>query len=146
MIINYGIPKKIKTDNRNSFSNKYNNVDATQFGTICNVLDIELATNSLSTAKANSKKYNRIIDNASSIKYDEKYYAPFESETGKIICFTRKIECIVLAKNYAKNSLIQYMLVNQKKEFKKLVDELIKIKPEKRKEKLTEYKNYIINH
>ena len=164
MIINYGIPKKIKTDNRNSFSNKYNNVDATQFGTICNMLNIELVTTSASTAKANieranktfkdrliaelrvnnineideaneylnkvfipkinkkfsyeidlktskmrvnnysiqelnlivSEKYNRIIDNASSIKYDGKYYVPFESETGEIICFTRKTECIVL--------------------------------------------------
>ena len=35
MIINYGIPEKIKADNRNSFSNNKNQVDTTQFGIIC---------------------------------------------------------------------------------------------------------------
>lgn len=32
IIVNYGIPSKIKTDNRNSFSNNKNKVDTTQFG------------------------------------------------------------------------------------------------------------------
>ncbi len=161
MIINYGIPARIKTDNRNSFSNKDNKVNTTQFGIICNMLDIELVTTSASTAKANverengvfknrliaelrhknitdideankylnetfipkmnkkfsyeidpktskmrtnsysheelnliiSEKYNRIIDNASSIKYNSKYYVPINPNTGEITCFTKKTEC-----------------------------------------------------
>ncbi len=164
MIMNYGIPKRIKTDNRNSFSNQENKVDTTQFGTICNTLGIELVTTSVSTAKANverengvfknrliaelrhenitdideanrylnevfipkinkkfsykidpktskmkpnnyteeelnliiSEKYTRIIDNASSIKYDTKYYVPTNPDTGEVICFMRKTECTVI--------------------------------------------------
>lgn len=53
ILVNYGIPKRIKTDNRNSFSNQENKADTTQFGIICNMLDIELVTTSVSTAKAN---------------------------------------------------------------------------------------------
>ena len=161
MIINYGIPKKIKTDNRNSFSNKNNEIYSTQFGIICDMLDIELDTTSLPTAKANverenktfkdrliaefrhenitnideankylneifipkmnkkfsyeinsntskmrpndyseqelnliiSEKYTRIIDNASSVKYNNKYYIPVNPNTGEITCFMRKTEC-----------------------------------------------------
>lgn len=164
MIINYGIPKKIKTDNRNSFSNQENKVDTTQFGMICNTLGIELVTTSVSTAKANverenrtfknrliaelrhegitdideanrylnevfipkmnkkfsyeidlktskmktnnyseqelnliiSEKYTRIIDNASSIKYNTKYYIPINPDTGEVICFIKKTECTVI--------------------------------------------------
>lgn len=161
IIINYGIPEKIKTDNRNSFSNQNNNTETTQFGIICNMLNINLVTTSVSTAKANvertnktfkdrliaefrhenindiddankyineifipkmnkkfsyeinpdtskmrennyskeelnliiSEKYDRIIDNASSIKYDNKYFIPFDSDTGEVICFKKKTEC-----------------------------------------------------
>ena len=161
IIINYGIPARIKTDNRNSFSNKENKVDTTQFGSICNTLNIELVTTSVSTAKAIverenrtfkdrliaefrhknitdidktneylnntfipkmnkkfsyeidsktskmkpniyseeelcliiSEKYTRIIDNASSIKYDNKYYIPINPDTGEITCFMKKTEC-----------------------------------------------------
>lgn len=161
MIINYGIPKKIKTDNRNSFSNLSNKVDTTQFGLICETLNIELITTSISTAKANverqnktfkdrliaefrhenitsideankylneifipkmnrkfsyeidnktsqmrknsyslkelkliiSEKYSRIIDNASSIKYSNKYYIPINTETGEIVCFKAHTKC-----------------------------------------------------
>lgn len=164
MIINYGIPKRIKTDNRNSFSNQDNKVDTTQFGMICNTLGIELITTSISTAKANierengtfknrliaelrhegitdideankylneifipkmnkkfsyevdpktskmrinnyseeelnliiSEKYTRIIDNASSIKYDTKYYVPINPDTGEVVCFIKKTECTVI--------------------------------------------------
>lgn len=49
IIINYGIPHKIKTDNRNSFSNGKNKVDTTQFGSICNDLKITLVTTSVAT-------------------------------------------------------------------------------------------------
>ena len=159
MIINYGIPKKIKTDNRNSFSNQENKVDTTQFGIICNILGIELVTTSVSTAKANierenrtfknrliaelrhegitdiddankylnevfipkmnkkfsyevdsetskmrpnnyseqelnliiSEKYTRIIDNASSIKYNNKYYVPINPDIGEVVCFMKKL-------------------------------------------------------
>lgn len=163
-IINYGIPEKIKTDNRNSFSNKENNVDTTQFGIICNTLGIKLETSSVSTAKPNveranrtfkdrliaelrhenitdideanrylnevfipkmnkkfsyeidtktskmkpnnyttlelkliiSEKYNRIIDNASSIKYNNKYYIPINPDTGEVVCFKKHTECMFI--------------------------------------------------
>lgn len=161
MIINYGIPARIKADNRNSFSNNKNKVDATQFGIICGVLGIELITTSVATAKANverengvfknrliaelrhegindideanrylnevfipkmnkkfsyeidsktskmrpnnyteeelnliiSEKYTRIIDNASSIKFSNKYYLPANPETGEVVCFMRGTQC-----------------------------------------------------
>ena len=161
IIINYGIPKRIKTDNRNSFSNKNSETETTQFGSICKILNIELITTSVSTAKANverenktfkdrliaelrhegiinidnankylnevfipkmnkkfsyqinektsvmrknnysleelnliiSEKYTRIIDNASSIKYDNKYYVPVNPNTGEIVNFINKTIC-----------------------------------------------------
>lgn len=161
IIINYGIPKRIKTDNRNSFSNQKKETKSTQFGIICNSLNIELITTSVSTAKANvervnktfkdrliaelrhenitnidkaneylnnifipkinkkfsyqineqssvmrknnysdfelnliiSEKYKRIIDNASSIKYDNKYYVPISPDTGEIVNFRSKTLC-----------------------------------------------------
>lgn len=161
IIMNYGIPARIKTDNRNSFSNQDNSTETTQFGIICNMLNIELVTTSVSTAKANverenktfkdrliaelrhecisniddankylnevfiskmnkkfsyqidpktskmrtnnynkeelnliiSEKFTRIIDNASSIKYDNKYYVPIDSKTGEIVCFMKKTDC-----------------------------------------------------
>ena len=164
VIINYGIPEKIKTDNRNSFSNQENSTDTTQFGIICNILNINLVTTSISTAKANverenktfkdrliaelrhecitdidsankylnevfipkmnkkfsyeidpkksrmrtnnyslqelnliiSEKYTRIIDNASSIKYDGKYYVPVNIDTGEVINYKKKTECMVI--------------------------------------------------
>ena len=160
-IINYGIPKRIKTDNRTTFSNQENKVDTTQFGRICIDLAIELITTSIPTAKANverenktfkdrliaelrhegitdidnankylneifipkmnkkfsyaidekismmkknnysdeelnliiSEKFTRIIDNASTIKYDNKYYIPINPDTGEVTCFMKKTEC-----------------------------------------------------
>ena len=164
MIINYGIPKKIKTDNRNSFSNNNNKEFLTQFGKICNILNIELITTSVATAKANierengvfknrliaelrhegitdineankylnevfipkmnkkfsyeidekttmmrennyselelnliiSEKFERIIDNASSIKYNNKYYVPINPDSGEVTCFIKKTKCIFI--------------------------------------------------
>ena len=164
LIINYGIPLRIKTDNRNSFSNGKNKVDTTQFGVICEALNIELITTSVSTAKANverengtfknrliaefrhenitdidaannylnnvfipkmnkkfsyeidsktskmrtnnyteeelnliiSEKFTRIIDNASSIKYNNKYYVPVNPNTGEVTCFMKKTECTLI--------------------------------------------------
>lgn len=161
IIINYGIPKRIKTDNRTTFSNQENKVDTTQFGRICIELGIELITTSVATAKANVERENRtfkerlipelrvnnitdideanrylneifipkinkkfsfeidektsmmkknnyseqeldliiserttrIIDNASSIKYNNKYYVPTDPNTGEVICFMKKTEC-----------------------------------------------------
>ena len=161
VIINYGIPEKIKTDNRNSFSNQENKVDTTQFGKVCEILNINLITTSVATAKPNiermnktfkdrliaelrheniinideanrylndvfipkmnkkfsyeidpktskmrpnnyteeelsliiSEKYIRIIDNASSIKYDNNYYIPIDNETGEVVCFKKGTEC-----------------------------------------------------
>ena len=161
IIINYGIPLRIKTDNRNSFSHNKNKVDTTQFGVICQILGIELITTSIATSKANverqnktfkdrliaelrheniadieeanrylneifipkmnkkfsyeidpktskmrannysdeelnliiSEKYTRIIDNASWIKYNIKYYIPVNPDTGEVTCFMKKTEC-----------------------------------------------------
>ena len=164
VIINYGIPKRIKTDNRTTFSNQENKVDTTQFGAICNALNIELITTSVATSKPNVERENktfkdrliaelrheniteidtaneylnnvfipkmnkkfsyeinpktskmrinnyseeelnliiserdtRIIDNASSIKYNNKYYVPVNNDTGEVICFKAKTECTVI--------------------------------------------------
>lgn len=161
IIMNFGIPKRIKTDNRTTFSNQENKVDTTQFGRICIDLGIELITTSVPTAKANverengtfknrliaelrhgkitdiddankylnevfipkmnkkfsyeiieetsmmkpnhysekelnliiSEKFTRIIDNASSIKYNNKYYIPINDDTGQVTCFIKKTEC-----------------------------------------------------
>ena len=163
-IINYGIPKCIKTDNRTTFSNKENKVDTTQFGIICMELGIELITTSVPTAKANVERENRtfknrliaelrhegitdldeankylneifipkmnkkfsyeidkrtsmmkqnnyseqelnliiservvrIIDNASSIKFENKYYVPVDDNTGEVISYIKKTECLVI--------------------------------------------------
>ena len=162
IIINYGIPYKIKVDNRNSFSNGKNKVDTTQFGGICNELGINLVTTSVATSKLNverengtfknrliaelrhegitdidsaneylnnvfipkmnakfsykinktmmkknnysdlelnliiSEKYERLIDNASSIKYKNKYYIPVDPNTGEIISFISKTICTLI--------------------------------------------------
>ena len=166
IIINYGIPSKIKTDNRSSFSsnnakNKDKKLFTTQFGRICAELNIVLETTSIATAKANverengtfknrliaelrhegittineaneylnsifipkinkrfsyaidektslmrennytdnelkliiSEKYDRIIDNASSISYRGKYYVPIDIETGETACFIKGTKC-----------------------------------------------------
>ena len=170
IIINYGIPKRIKTDNRTTFSNQENKVDTTQFGRICIELGIELITTSVATAKANVERENRtfkdrliaelrhegitdideankylnevfipkmnkkfsyeieeknsmmkknnyseeelnliisertvrIIDNASSIKYNGKYYIPIDNNTGEIVSYIKKTECIVIMTYNAK--------------------------------------------
>ena len=164
IIINYGIPKRIKTDNRTTFSNQENEINTTQFGRICIELGIELITTSVATAKANVERENRtfknrliaelrhegitnideankylnkvfipkmnkkfsyeidektsmmkqnnyseqelnliiserttrIIDNASSIKFENKYYVPVNNETGEVVSYMKKTECIVI--------------------------------------------------
>ena len=161
IIMNYGIPKRIKADNRTTFSNQENKVDTTQFGRICIELGIELITTSVAVAKAHverengtfknrliaelrhegitdidsanqylnevfipkmnkkfsyeidpktsqmktnnyseqelsliiSERFTRIIDNASSIKYEGKYYIPVNPDTGEVVCFIKKTEC-----------------------------------------------------
>ena len=166
-IINYGIPAKIKADNRSSFSanntkNKEIKTFLTQFGKVCEELNIVLETTSIATAKANverengtfknrliaelrrkgiitideankylneifipkmnkrfsyaidknksvmkennysleelkliiSEKYTRIIDNASSISYNRKYYIPINIETGEVTSFMKGTKCI----------------------------------------------------
>lgn len=169
IIINYGIPSKIKADNRSSFSannakNKDKKLFMTQFGRICEELNIVLETTSIATAKANverengtfknrliaelrhegistideanaylnnifipkmnkkfsyaidektslmkennytdeelkliiSEKYNRIIDNASAISYNKKYYIPINIETGEVTTFMKGTKCIFI--------------------------------------------------
>lgn len=63
IIINYGIPKRIKTDNRTTFSNHENKIDTTQFGRICIELGIELITTSVAVAKANVERENGTFKN-----------------------------------------------------------------------------------
>ena len=68
MIINYGIPAKIKADNRSTFSannakNKDKKLFITQFGKVCEILDIVLHTTSISTAKANVERENETFKN-----------------------------------------------------------------------------------
>lgn len=167
IIINYGIPAKIKADNRSTFT--ANNVKdkekaLTQFGKACERLNIILHTTSVSTAKANVERENetfknrliaelrregitsideandylnnvfipkmnkkfsyvinketslmreniytekelkliiserkeKIIDNASAISDNYKYYIPINPETGEIVNFMRGTKCILI--------------------------------------------------
>ena len=169
LIINYGIPAKIKADNRSTFS--ANNAKdkeikrfITQFGKVCEQLDIVLYTTSISTAKANVERENetfknrliaelrlnnitdideanmylnevfipkmnkkfsyaiddktslmrentyteeelkliiserkeKIIDNASCISYNRKYYIPIDIETGEVINFQKGTKCTLI--------------------------------------------------
>ena len=64
IIINYGIPVKIKADNRSSFSannakNKEKKTFMTQFGKVCERLDIVLHTTSVATSKSNVERENK---------------------------------------------------------------------------------------
>ena len=64
IILNYGIPAKIKADNRSSFTvnktgNQKNKQFFTQFGKVCEELNIVLETTSVSTAKANVERENK---------------------------------------------------------------------------------------
>lgn len=166
IIINYGIPAKIKADNRSTFSannakDKSKKNFMTQFGKVCERLNIVLYTTSSSTSKANierenetfknrliaefrheniytideannylnnvfipkmnkrfsyainektslmtpntytqdelkliiSERKDKIIDNASSISYNSKYYIPVNPESGEVICFMKGTKC-----------------------------------------------------
>ena len=169
MIINFGIPKRIKTDKRNSFSinnakSSKSKLNITQFGRICEDLEIELLCNSNPLFKPNAERengtfkrrlkaelrhegittieeankylnevfipkinerfscqinpkknvmrennytedelnliisirYERTIDNASSIKYFNNYYLPTNIETGEVISFKSGTKCSVV--------------------------------------------------
>ena len=63
MIINFGIPKRIKTDKRNSFSinnakSSKSKLNITQFGRICEDLEIELLCSSNPLFKPNAEREN----------------------------------------------------------------------------------------
>ena len=167
IVINYGIPAKIKADNRSTFTanNAKNKEKAlTQFGKVCEELGIVLHTTSVSTAKANVERENetfknrliaelrrenittideannylnnifipkmnkkfsyaidektslmrentyteeelkliiserkkKVIDNASAISYNYKYYVPIHPETGEVVNFMKGTECILI--------------------------------------------------
>ena len=169
IIINYGIPVKIKADNRSSFSannakEKEKKTFMTQFGKVCERLNIVLHTTSVATAKANIERENKtfkdrliaelryknitnideankylnevfipkmnkrfsyaidektslmrvnsyteeelkliiserkekVIDNASCINYNKKYYIPVNLETGEVINFQRGTKCTLI--------------------------------------------------
>ena len=208
MIINYGIPVRIKTDNRNSFSNNKNQVNTTQIGIICKFLNIESITSSDPTKKPNvekmnktfkdrliaelrhegindideanrylnevfipkmnkkfsyeidektskmkpnhyseeelnliiSEKYTRIIDNASSIKYLNKYFIPIDSQTGEIVYYKRGTECnFIITYNseyWCKIESNYYLLLE-------LENRESTMKMEKDNDKIVERKKYI---
>ena len=169
LIINYGIPTKIKADNRSTFSannakDKKKKVFMTQFGKVCEILNIVLHTTSVSTAKPNVERENetfknrliaelrvnnitdideankylnevfipkmnkkfsyvidkktslmrentytieelkliiserkeKIIDNASCISYNRKYYIPIDLETGEVTNFQKGTKCTLI--------------------------------------------------
>ena len=169
MIINYGIPARIKADNRSTFSannakDKGKKNFMTQFGKVCERLDIVLHTTSISTAKANVERENKtfkdrliaelrynnitnidaanrylnetfipkmnqrfsyaidkkkslmkdntyteeelkliiserkekIIDNASCISYNRKYYIPINIKNGEVTNFQKGTKCILI--------------------------------------------------
>lgn len=169
LIINYGIPAKIKADNRSTFSannakDKEKKTFMTQFGKVCERLDIILNTTSVSTAKANVERENatfknrliaelryenitdidgankylnevfipemnkkfsyvideetslmkentytvdelkliiserkeKIIDNASCISYNKKYYIPIDLKTGEVTNFHKGTKCTLI--------------------------------------------------
>ena len=63
VIINFGIPQRIKTDKRNSFSinnarSSKSKLNVTQFGRICEDLEIELLCNSNPLFKPNAEREN----------------------------------------------------------------------------------------
>ena len=77
IIIIYGIPAKIKADNRSSFSannakNKEKKNFLTQFGKVCERLNIVLETTSIPTAKANVERENETFKNRliSELRYE----------------------------------------------------------------------------
>ena len=169
IIINYGIPAKIKSDNRSTFS--ANNAKLkeqknflTQFGKTCERLNITLETTSIATAKAHverengtfknrliaelryegittidkandylnnifipnmnkkfsyvidvktslmrendyteeelkliiSERKDKVIDNASCVSNNYKYYIPVSPETGEVICFSKGTKCTLI--------------------------------------------------
>ena len=66
ILINYGIPHKIKTDNRSSFSTNRkdkNEFNVTQFGKVCELLGILLETSSNAVSKANVERENGSFKN-----------------------------------------------------------------------------------
>ena len=169
IIINYGIPNKIKADNRSTFS--ANNVKdkekkrfMTQFGKVCERLNIVLYTTSVPTSKSNverenetfknrliaelryenitdideankylnevfipeinkkfsyaidennslmkennytldelkliiSERKDKIIDNASCISYNKKYYIPINLDNGEVTNFQKGTKCTLI--------------------------------------------------
>ena len=67
ILINYGIPYKIKADNRSTFSTnrkEKNKFNVTQFGKICEYLGIILETTSNALSKANIERENGTIKNS----------------------------------------------------------------------------------
>ncbi len=169
IILNYGIPAKIKADNRSTFSannakDKSKKTFMTQFGKVCERLNVVLHTSSSSTAKANVERENgtfknrliaelrhenindideandylnnvfipkmnkrfsyvinektsvmkpnpytedelkliiserreKVIDNASAISDNNKYYVPINPETGEVTCFIKGTKCTLI--------------------------------------------------
>ena len=94
IILKYGIPKKIKTDKRGTFSlnnvKSKSNLNTTQFGRICEELEIQLSSSSDPLFKPNVERENKtfkgrliaelrhenIIDDESANKYLNEVFIP----------------------------------------------------------------------
>ena len=94
IILKYGIPKKIKTDKRGTFSlnnvKSKSNLNTTQFGRICEELEIQLSSSSDPLFKPNVERENKtfkgrliaelrhenIIDDKSANKYLNEVFIP----------------------------------------------------------------------
>lgn len=210
IIINYGIPAKIKADNRSTFTAnnaKDKEKALTQFGKACEDLGIVLHTTSVSTAKANVERENetfknrliaelrrenitaideaneylnkifipkmnkkfsyaidektslmrkntyteeelkliiserkkKVIDNASAISFNYKYYVPIHPKTGEVINFMKGTECILII-NYdgeywakIENNYYQMMELQNRDSVMVKESEIMEIKKEKHK-------------
>lgn len=65
-----------------------------------------------------SEKYKRIIDNASSIKYNNKYYVPIEPNTGEVISFISNLIVTYNAELWSKIENKYYIMYEvEKREF-----------------------------
>ena len=55
-----------------------------------------------------SDQYSRKVDNASSLKYEGKYYIPVDIKTGEILSYARNTECtVIIAYDYSLLCLIE---------------------------------------
>lgn len=87
-----------------------------------------------------SEKYERIIDNASSIKYNKNYYIPANPDTGEIITFIAKTKCLLII---TYNSEIWALIEDKYYIMVKIENRELNMKKENPKQEIKEVKKYI---